>query len=144
MGDPTPTSARALVPAALRPKPVHPGVGATVREGLSRSADRAFLGVGALALFVLYSVIVALKSVEVARGARAAGVTARPLVPLPAVVRAVLAGAALVSGLWVELFLARSTAGALLVLAATALAAHLTPRWRRAELRGPGRWLPVA
>ncbi len=117
---------------------------AAARGDLADSTDRALLVAGAIGLFVLYSILVALKSAEVGRAARAAGVAARPLVPVPASLRAVLAGAALVAGLWVEIFRSRATAGALLVLAATALAAHLTPRWRRAELRGPGRWLPVA
>jgi hypothetical protein len=44
----------------------------------------------------------------------------------------------------VQLVANRATAGAILVLVATILAAHRAPRWTRAELRGPGRWLPVA
>jgi hypothetical protein len=59
------------------------------------------------------------------------------------VARALLAGAALVVGILVQMILARATIGALFVLAAIALAAHKTPRWRR-SVRGPGRWLPVA
>jgi hypothetical protein len=135
--------ARALQPPALAP-PRPGGVRAAITEALDHSANRALLAAGALALFVFYSVLVALKAAEVARCARAAGSEPSPLVPLPAAARAVLAGAGLVGGLFVQLFLARATLGALLVLAAVVLAAHRTPRWRRAALRGPGRWLPVA
>ncbi len=85
------------------------------------------------------------KSSDVARAAEAAGATARPLVPLPAVIRALLAGASLVGGLAIELLLHRATLGAILVLAATIFAAHLPASWKAgARLRGPGRWLPVA
>ena len=88
--------------------------------------------------------IVSLKAAEAGRLARAAGTEARPMVPIPAALRAVLAGAALVGGIFVEIVLLRATLGALLVVAATALAAHRTPAWRRSALRGKGRWLPVS
>src|SRR5262249_40005458 len=65
-------------------------------------------------------------------------------IPIPTPLRAVLAGMSLVAGLAVELIVGRATLGALFVLLATALAAHLTPRWDHStRLRGPGRWLPV-
>ncbi len=137
---------RADVHALQRPAvvPPRPGGVAMLTGALADSAQRTLLAVGALALFVLYSVLVALKSAEAARLARAAGSAASPLLPLPAAVRAVLAGSALVGGLFVELVLMRATLGAILVLAAVLLAAHRTPRWQRSPLRGPGRWLPVA
>ncbi len=134
--------ARAVQPPA--PAPRATGMPATIAGALAGSAERAMLAAGSLGLFILYSVLVALKSAEAARSARAAGIEPRPLVPIPAAARAVLAGAALVGGIFVQLFLARATQGALLVLAAVVLASHRTPRWRRAAPRGPGRWLPVA
>jgi hypothetical protein len=134
-------------PRALQPAPVppaRPGVGAAIAGVLGDSTRRA-IGLGvAFALFVAFSVLVALKAAEAGRLARAAGTEARPLVPLPAALRAVLAGALLVGGIFVETALMRATLGAILVVAATALAAHRTPAWGRAPLRGKGRWLPVS
>ena len=83
------------------------------------------------------------KARQVARHARAAGVEPRPLVPIPLALRAVVAGMALAAGLGLELVLKSGTAGAALVLAAVALAAHRPPRPRGRALRGPGRWLPI-
>jgi hypothetical protein len=132
---------------ALKPPPAAPakpaGMRAALAVALNDSAPRALLLAGAFALFVITSALVALKSAEVARGFRARGVEPLPLLPLPTSVRAILAGAALVGGLFVQLILARATIGALLVALAIALAAHQPPRPKRATLRGPGRWLPV-
>ena len=103
-----------------------------------------YLAGGAL-LFALYSALVAAKGLEVARLCRAAGVAPRPAIPLSLAARAAGAGLALVVGLALQMLLKTGTAGAALVALATALAAHRTPRWRRAAgLRRPGRWLPVA
>jgi len=121
--------------------PAPPEAAGTLAEPRRRAIA---LAVGA-ALFVLYGLLVARKSLEVARDAAKAGVAARPLVPLPTAIRATLAGLSLALGVGVELVLDRATLGALLVLLASALAAHRTPRWdTTARLRGPGRWLPVA
>jgi hypothetical protein len=134
-------------PRALKPPPATPprpsGVHEAIDAALAGAARQGILGAGAAALFLFYGVLVALKSREASRFARAAGTAARPLVPLPAPVRAVLAGALLVVGVAVELLLSRATVGALMVLGAVALAAHRTPLWPRAALRRPGRWLPV-
>ncbi len=129
---------------ALQPSLAAPARSRGAVATLVDSAQRTLFAAGALGLFVLYGALVAFKSAEVARLARAAGSVASPLVPIPAAVRAVLSGGALVGGLFVELVLMRATLGALLVLAAVILAAHRTPRWQRSPLRGPGRWLPVA
>jgi hypothetical protein len=127
-------------PAPRKPE-LRSGAAAFFSEPALRTLWIAF----AVALFLLYSVVVALKSAAVAREASAAGTHARPLVPLPATLRALLAGAFLVAGLWIELLARKATLGALLVLAASLLAAHLPPAWKRgSRLRGPGRWLPVA
>ena len=134
-----PRALQAPLPAAPRP-----GVREAIEGALADSTRRGLALAGALALFVAYSVLVALKAAEAGRLSRAAGTEARPLLPIPAALRAVLAGALLVGGIFVELVLMRATLGALLVVAATALAAHRTPVWRRTALRGKGRWLPVS
>ena len=135
--------ARALQRPAVAP-PRLTGVRAALAGAIPDAAMRTVLAAGAIALFVLYTLLIALKSAETARLARAAGAAARPLVPLPVSARAIFGGAALLGGLFVQLVADRATAGAVLVLVATVLAAHRPPRWTRAELRGPGRWLPVA
>ncbi|WP_437808958.1 hypothetical protein [Sorangium sp. So ce1078] len=137
---------------AFQPEPAAapPGADALGRlaDAAAASPDRSrtlYLAAGAV-LFALYSALVALKAREHERLARAAGVAPRPLVPIPLAPRAALAGLALVAGVALELLLRDGTAGAALVAAATALAAHRTPRPERsgAALRRPGKWLPVA
>ena len=132
--------ARAFRPAGAAPAPTTQKPSATLGE----PGQRAVLLLGALSLFLLYASLVAVKSGEVAKHARARGVEPRPLVPLHKALRALLAGAALVAGVLVELVLMRATMGAVLVLAAVLLAAHRAPLVKRAALRGPGRWLPIA
>ncbi|WP_437776575.1 hypothetical protein [Sorangium sp. So ce1097] len=137
---------------AFQPTPAAATPGA---DALGRLADaaagspdrgRTLYIAGGVALFALYSALVALKAREHERLARAAGVAPRPLVPIPLAPRAALAGLALVAGVALELLLRDGTAGAALVAVATALAAHRTPRPERAggALRRPGKWLPVA
>lgn len=131
---------QATSPENARPAPPPP----SASTAIAAPAYRALALAGAAALFVIYSLLVAFKAMEVARDARAADVLPRPLIPIPTALRAVLAGLALVAGLGVELVAGKATLGAILVLLATGLAAHLTPRWNHtARLRGPGRWLPV-
>ena len=127
---------------AVAAKPA--GMRATIDGALGEPGRRLLLFAGAISLFLLYASLVALKTGETARHARAAGATPRPLVPIPDALRAILAGAALVAGVFVELLLMRATIGAALVLVAVMLAAHRTPQWKRPALRGPGRWLPIA
>jgi hypothetical protein len=146
-GEAIPWAIRADARALQPPPPPAPARAKTVRSvvdaALAGAAHRGLFVAGALALFVMYSALVALKSAEVARAAARAGTTARPFVPLPSAVRAVFAGALLVAGLFVELVIARATLGAVVVLGAVLLAAHRTPRSPRASLRRPGRWLPI-
>jgi hypothetical protein len=114
-------------------------------DGLAAPAQRALVLACAFAIFLIYALLVGRKSVDVALAAEAAGAAARPLVPIPMALRALLAGASLVAGLAIELVLHRATVGALFVLAATLFASHLPARWKAGgRLRGPGRWLPVA
>jgi hypothetical protein len=132
--------ARAFRPADAAPLPSAPKAAPSLHD----PAQRAVLLVGALSLFILYASLVALKSREVARLAKARGVEPRALVPIPSALRALFGGAALVAGVIVELVLMRATIGATLVLAAVLFAAHRAPLVKRAALRGPGRWLPIA
>jgi hypothetical protein len=108
-------------------------------------ARRDLLFMGAGLVFVLYSLLVALKSREVLRTTAAAGAEARPLIPLPMYVRAVAAGLSLVAGLVCELFLRTGTIGALFVALAAALSMHRAPTVPSvSRLRGPGTWLPIS
>lgn len=136
---------KATSPESARPpEPSLSPLGSSL-GALPAPAYRALVFLGGAALFVIYSLLVAWKSIEVARDAKARAIAPRPLIPLPTALRAMLAGLALVAGLAVELIAERATLGALLVLLATALAAHRSPRWQKtARLRGPGRWLPMA
>jgi hypothetical protein len=64
---------------------------------------------------------------------------------MPLLLRAPLAGLALVGGVALELYLKSATPGALAVGLSIALAAHRSPQWTRASsLRRPGRWLPIS
>ncbi|WP_437828438.1 hypothetical protein [Sorangium sp. So ce1153] len=139
--------ARAFQPAPATATPAADALG-RLADAAAASPDRSrtvYLAAGVV-LFAIYSALVALKAREHERLARAAGVAPRPLVPIPLAPRAALAGLALVAGVALELLLRDGTAGAALVAAATALAAHRTPRPERAggALRRPGKWLPVA
>jgi hypothetical protein len=127
------------------PDPSRNAASSITEDGLGAPALRALVLAAALAIFLVYALLVGRKSFDVARAAEAAGAVARPVVPLPMVLRALLAGVTLVAGLAVELVAHRATLGALLVLAATLFASHLPSKWKAgARLRGPGRWLPVA
>lgn len=133
--------ARALAPPAASASRASREASSDLQTPLHRIAAIA----SAAAIFLLFTLLVALKSREVARAARATGTLPRPLVPLSTALRAPLAGLALAAGVGLQIGLGRATLGAILVVIAAALAAHLTPRWKRAsQLRGPGRWLPVA
>ncbi|WP_437501575.1 hypothetical protein [Sorangium sp. So ce1099] len=139
--------ARAFQPAPTATAPAADTLG-RLADAAAASPDRSrtlYIAAGVV-LFAIYSALVALKAREHERLARAAGVAPRPLVPIPLAPRAALAGLALVAGVAMELLLRDGTAGAALVAAATALAAHRTPRPERAggALRRPGKWLPVA
>lgn len=139
--------ARALRPAEAAPAPAQPlpvrALGAAAAWTPER--ERTLLLAAGAALFALFTALTAWKSREVARSCREAGVDPRPLLPMPLLLRAPLAGAALTAGVALQLLLKTGTAGAALVAFAAALASHRTPAWRRGStLRGPGRWLPVA
>lgn len=137
--------ARALdVTAAKTPTPMNKASAPAAPSSVT-PARRDFLLIGAGLLFVLYSLVVALKSREVLRTTAAAGAEARPLVPLPMYVRSVAAGLALVAGLLLQLFLRTGTLGALCVASAAALSMHRAPTIPSASrLRGPGTWLPIS
>ncbi|HLM72541.1 MAG TPA: hypothetical protein VK459_07615, partial [Polyangiaceae bacterium] len=112
---------------------------------LTPDRERSLIFVAIGAGFLIFSLLVAMKTREAARLAKAAGTEARPLLRVPLFIRSAGAGIALVAGVGLELSLRDPTLGALLVALATALAAHRTPHWNHASaMRKPGRWLPVA
>ncbi len=117
---------------------------ATAPRSLAAPAGAPWAHWIGLAIAALYAAIVALKARAVARTIEGREVTAPPIVPLPAAIRAPLAGLALTAGVWLEIIKGRALAGAFLVLAASLLAAYRPLRWTRATpLRGPGKWLPI-
>jgi hypothetical protein len=117
----------------LRAPPARPA-----RAELPPERRAVYVGGAALLLFG-FSLLVGIKSRQVAR--HASGITApRPLVPIPAPVRVLLAGPALVAGIALQLRLDDPRWGTATVVVAFALAAHRRPLWRRAP-RGPGQWL---
>ncbi len=98
----------------------------------------------AVALLVIYTVLVAVKGRQVARLARAAKAEMPPAVRLPLLFRAIGAGLALVGGASLQLVFDRPVLGTIAVLVACLLAAHGAARPQsRGRLRGPGRWLAV-
>ncbi len=101
------------------------------------------IGVGA-GLFALVALLGWWRSREVAALSQAAGAETPPIVPFPGWLRAILAAAAMVAGVGLQLVWVRPIAGALCVLAACVLVAHGASRPLPAQLRrGPGRWLTV-
>ncbi len=136
--------ALAFAPAATPAPPKPKAALATLADHFGAPAQRAALIALAASLFVAFAALVFRKASEVARTARAAGTTARPLFPIHAVLRALGAGASLTAGVACELMLGRPILGATLVTLAAAFAAHRTPRFPAARaLRGPGRWYPL-
>jgi hypothetical protein len=133
--EPLPASAESAAPA-IEPPPAPPVAGLPSRAWLWRIAALVFL---------LFGLLVWLKAREVERVARAHRATLPPVVPLPALVRAPLAAAALVGGLALQLVVHRAVLGSWLVIAACILSAHGAARIDpRHWLRGPGRWLTVS
>jgi len=95
-------------------------------------------------LFLLYLLLVWLKSREVGRNARAARATMPPAIGLPTPLRAVGAAAALVGGLGLQLLWDEPVWGACAVVLACLFAAHGAARVEPSTtMRGPGRWLAV-
>jgi len=142
--------ARALTIAGSRAQPGsdhlarddHGGAGRPSLVRLVRDArDTAFI-IGALALFLLVTSLVAAHAIEVRQRAAARGQQARPLIPVAIAVRAIAAGLMFVAGLWLELHEPKSLPGALLVASSVIWIWHRTARARPA-LRGPGTWLCV-
>jgi hypothetical protein len=101
----------------------------------------SWLGAGFL-LALLYGTLVMLKWRALVRASAERNAEPRALFALPAALRATLAGLALSGAVAVVKLGSQPTLGALLMLAAMALASHASPRVR-AELRGPGRWLAL-
>jgi hypothetical protein len=137
---------RAFAPVA--PAPTRPGDAPMISIAQPSGAVGRFGAVwlaGAAAGFLGFVFLVVRKAREVTLAALAAGATPAPLVPMPVLVRAPLASAALAFGVWLQLVKRAWTPSALVILAAVALVAHRAPAWPRSFfLRKPGRWLPLA
>lgn len=96
--------------------------------------------VGALGLFVLIASLIAAHAESVRRRAAERDQRPRPLLPLPAVLRALAGGGAFVAGLWLQLTRPSSLLGAVAV-ASVALFIWHRPVSAKPALRGPGAWL---
>ena len=94
-------------------------------------------------VFIAWALVVAAKSREASRTHAAVRARARPLLPLPLLLRAPASAAALVAGLWLQFAMPTPTRGALVLVVAALLAAHRSPTFKAAP-RGPGTWLVVA
>lgn len=108
---------------------------------VSSAKDTLFM-LGALSIFVLVAALVAAHAIEVRQRCARRDQKARPLIPVPIFVRAVLAGVAFVAGLWLELHEPTSLKGALVVALVVPLCLHRTAVAKPA-LRGPGSWLCI-
>jgi hypothetical protein len=105
---------------------------------LGAPARAAYIG-GAAALLFGFSLLVGAKARQVARIAHGRAAV-RPLVPLPAALRALFAGPMLAAGVGLQLRLDDPWWGTLLVFMAFGLATYRRASWQRAP-RGPGKWL---
>ncbi len=133
----------ALTDAAARPRaagtpPPAPRSPLTI---VSSPRETGFL-LGALALFVIVTCLVGAHALEVRERARRRGDEPRPLLSVPPVLRAVLAGLAFVTGLALQLSEVSALGGALAVAASVIAVWHLPTR-RRVAPRGPGSWLAL-
>jgi hypothetical protein len=140
--DPLP-SKPAAAPAGLDVPAAAPGPDPATVTLLGEARPSVLFG-AALAVFILFGLLVSLKMWAARRAARAAGAIARPVIPMPVWARAPLAAAALVSGVALQLSMKEGTWGSALVGLSAVLAAHRSPLWNPRPLRGPGRWLVVA
>jgi hypothetical protein len=104
--------------------------------------ERAAYAGGAGLLVLLFSIATGCKARQVKRHASTIA-KPRPLIPLGATLRTLLAGPVLAAGVALQLHSDDPWRGTLVVLLAMALTWYLPPRWNR-QPRGPGRWLPVA
>jgi hypothetical protein len=101
--------------------------------------DRRPLYAVSAALAALLSLIVVLKSRWVDAACRKRGARSRPLLPLPAVLRGLLAGLAAFGAVFVVEETTEPLLAAALLLVSMAFATHLPPRLAPV-LRGPGKW----
>lgn len=118
----------------------------TANPRLSPSVERpqervVWLG-SALAIALLYGLLVVLKWYLTKRDAASVGAEARALLPLPVGLRAALSGASLAGASLLAAVGDHPTAAGLLLLASMLLAAVGAPQIR-ATPRGPGHWLAL-
>lgn len=106
--------------------------------------ERRLYGIALLALVLVgYSSLVYGKWRVLTRAAMLKNAVPRALVPIPAVLRAALAGAFLAGAVAVAALTDHPTAAGALLLVAILLASHVGPK-TLAVPRRPGRWLPLS
>jgi hypothetical protein len=131
--------ADSVVPSSAAPMPSRVAAPIVVGSLLGSSA-RAF-GLG-FAAFALVAGLIAAHAREIGRTLAAVEQKARPLLPMPLLLRALLGAASFSGGAALQLGTAHATAGSLLVASSALFALH-RPALRRPTLRPPGSWLPV-
>ncbi len=132
--------ARAL--DAFAPPPVPRTIVPTDAQWRASRARLAWISLGLL-VAIVYGGLVLLKWSALGRVCALRDAEPRPLVPLPAPLRAALGGSAFGAALAIAKLTSLPTLAAVLLVLAMAFGVHVAPR-PRARLRGPGRWLPLA
>jgi hypothetical protein len=139
------TAPPVTLPSAKAAAPTGP-LGTTLKSlGVDRLAPSpvTLAWMASALLGVVWSLVVVAKMRQAMATHRGAGAHARPLVPLPTLLRAPLSAAAVVAGVWWQVTHPTPTLGALLLAAGGLLVAHRAPSFKPAP-RAPGRWLPVS
>ncbi len=124
------------------PEPVAPVATPNVVQQLPVE-QRPFLIAAAIAVVLIYALLVVLKWRALIVGGERRRARPRALIPLPAGLRGVLSGLLLVGAAVVALVAELPTVAGGMLVASMALAAHIGPR-ALPSLRGPGRWRTVS
>lgn len=134
VGDGARNEVRPLAPAAPQASPGALAIG---------SPRDTIVVAGAAILFIVLASLVVLHGAFARKLAAERGQTARPLVPLPLGVRAVLAAAAYIGGVALQVLADAQLGGAVVLSLFAAMVWHRTPATKPAP-RAPGTWLPVS
>ncbi len=137
--------ALALGQSPSAPPPVVAARPAVHAAPLSRGSLFSSVAVAAsCAWLVLHGALVAARTARTRRLAREAGGEARPLVPLPLALRALLVPLATLAGVALVLVAARPLAGVMAFALATLATVELAPAPSKRKLRAAGRWLVLS
>ncbi len=128
--------------ALAPPAPVAPPPATSPVQRLP-AETRAWLAGGALAIALFYALLVVLKWRALVAASQRRRARPRALVPVPAVLRGLLAGALLIGAGAVVLVVEWPTVAGLMLIASMAFAAHIGPHLLP-SLRGPGHWKTVS